>query len=139
MGRTYLFECGKCGYRAQVAGGADRGWHVAVQTVHCLECRELHDAVTELKVPHLSATNLARWKLKAHRLDAVTAPATPPTFRAALNRVVTGAGKRFSWVRYPAACPVSSSHRIREWHQPGKCPRCGVFLDGNAIPFKLWD
>lgn len=141
MGRTYLFECAKCGYRAQVAGGAERGLLVAVQTVYCLDCRELHDAVTELKVPHLAAANLARWKLKSNSapLDAATAPAAPPTFPAALNRLVIGGGKRFSWVRYPAVCPVSPRHRVREWNQPGKCPKCGVFLEGNAIPFKVWD
>lgn len=141
MGRTYLFECAKCGYRAKVAGGAERGLQVAVQTVLCLECRELHDAVVELKVPHLSAANLARWKLKGNpnTLDAVTAPAAPPTFPAALNRLVIGSGKRFCWVRYQAVCPMSPWHRVREWRQPDKCPRCGVFLDGNAIPFKVWD
>jgi hypothetical protein len=141
MGRTYLFECAKCGYRAQVAGGAERGLLVAVQTIQCLECRELHDAVTEIKVPHLSAANLARWKLKFNSipLDTVIAPAVPPSFPAALNRLVIGSGKRFCWVRYKAVCPVSPRHRIREWNQPGKCPKCGVFLEGNAIPFKVWD
>ena len=44
-------ECTRCGYRATVAGGAAQGPHLAVQTIHCLDCRELHDAVTELKVP----------------------------------------------------------------------------------------
>jgi len=92
MGRTYLFECAKCGYRAKVAGGADRGFHLAVQTIQCLECRELHDAVTELKVPDLSASSLERWKLKSIQLDTVTAPAAPPTFPAALNRLVIGGG-----------------------------------------------
>ncbi len=139
MGRTYLFECARCGYRAEVAGGAERGFHLAVQTIQCLACRELLDAVTELKVPATSAANFARWKLGPSQLDAVTAPATPPTFPAALNRLVLAGERRFCWVRFKAACPVSPFHRVREWQQPGRCPRCGIFLEGTAVPFKLWD
>jgi len=45
MGRTYLFECPKCGYRAKVSGGSDCGTRFGVQTVMCLDCKELHDAV----------------------------------------------------------------------------------------------
>ena len=63
MGRTYRFEYAKCGCRAEVAGGAERGFQLAVQTIQCLACRELIDAITELKVPATSAANVARWKL----------------------------------------------------------------------------
>ena len=45
MGRTYSFECPKCEYRVQVAGGADEGAHFAVQTIACADCRELYDVV----------------------------------------------------------------------------------------------
>jgi hypothetical protein len=139
MGRTYLFECSKCGYRAKVAGGAVRGVHFAVQTIQCLDCKQLYDAVTELKVPIPTNAALDRWKLKTNRLDSVKAPARPPTFQAALNRLPPGGAKRFRWLRFKAACPASPRHRIREWHQPGKCPKCGIFLDANAIPFRVWD
>lgn len=81
MGRTYLFECAKCGYRTQVAGGAERGYHVAVQTIQCLECRELRDAVTELKVPNNSMANLSHWKLKPGLSDDGHERGAPPAFR----------------------------------------------------------
>jgi hypothetical protein len=139
MGRTYLFECSKCGYCARVSGGADRGVHFAVQTILCNECKELHDAVTELKVPVPANAALDRWKLKTSRLDSVKAPDRPPTFLTALNRLPPAGAKRFRWLRFKAACPVSPRHRIREWQQPGKCPKCGVFLEGNALPFRIWD
>jgi hypothetical protein len=84
MGRTYLFECAKCGYRAAVAGGAAQGPHLAVQTIHCLDCRELHDAVTELKVP-ATAASLARWKLKPTPFDPGPSDEKPPAFAAALG------------------------------------------------------
>jgi hypothetical protein len=139
MGRTYLFECARCGYRAHVAGGTDRGFHLAVQTIQCLECRELHDAVTELKVPVTPAAQLARWQIKFSRLDAVPAPPVPPRFPAVLNRLLFATGRHFRWVRYPAACPVSPRHRVQHWQHPGKCPKCGLFLEGNALPYRLWD
>lgn len=138
MGQTYLFECAKCGYRARVAGGMEQGRHLAVRTIHCLDCRELVDAVTELKVPTTCAATHKRWKLKPTVLEP-DADAQPPTFAAALNLLVVGSGKSFRWVRFKAACPVSARHRIRVWTQPGKCPRCGVFLDGSGTPFMAWD
>ena len=139
MGRTYLFECSKCGYCARVSGGADRGVHFAVQTILCNECKELHDAVTGLKVPVPANAALQRWKLKTSRLDSVRAPARPPTFEAALNRLPPSGAKRFRWLRFKAACPASPRHRVREWHQPGKCPKCGAFLEVNGVPFRIWE
>jgi len=139
MGRTYLFECAKCGYRSQVAGGAERGYHVAVQTIQCLECRELRDVVTELKVPDTAAANLGRWKFESKRSEAGFEDGAPPSFPAALSRLVMGGGKHFRWVRYKPVCPVSTWHQTRVWKQPGKCPKCGVFLEGSGIPFKVWD
>lgn len=138
MGRTYLFECTMCGYRVTVAGGAAEGAHLVAQTIHCLDCRELHDAVTELKVPATPA-NLARWKLKPTPFDTGPSDQKPPSFDAALNQLMIGSGKRFRWVKFKLVCPVSVRHRIRPWQQPGKCPKCGVFLEGGGTPFKVWD
>lgn len=137
MGRTYLFECSRCGYRAKVSGGADRGFHFAVQTIVCGECKELYDAVTDLKV---SATSrLARWKLKSSRLDSGKAFSSPPTFQHVLNRLALPALKRFRWLHFKPVCPVASQHRVSEWQQPGKCPKCGYFMECNAMPFRRWD
>jgi hypothetical protein len=121
MGRTYLFECSKCGYRARVSGGADRGRHVAVQTILCADCKELYDAVIEFKPSRPSEKN----------------PKIVPKFAALLNRLPPRGVRH--WVKLKAACPLSPRHRIRLWKQPDKCPKCGVFLDPSAIPFRLWD
>ena len=51
MGRSYWFECVKCGYRAKVSGRADRGLNFFVQTILCRDCRELYDAITRVKIP----------------------------------------------------------------------------------------
>jgi hypothetical protein len=136
MGRTYLFECTKCGYRAKVSGSEDSGVQFGVKTILCRDCKELYDAVTALKVPLASPLN--RWKLKSSRLDAVVAPIKPPRFHAVLNRLPP-MGRKFRWMRFKPACPVTPTHRIEEWKQPGKCPRCGILLEANAMPFRRWD
>jgi ribosomal protein S27AE len=137
MGRLYLFECEKCGYRVKVAGGAAEGLEFAVQTVLCHQCRELHDVVTSLKVPWPPAAGdaSAGAKLKVKAKPAKAAPA----FDAVVNRLPLTGRMRTRWRDFKPACPVSASHRIREWNQPDKCPRCGVFLERSAIPFRQWD
>ena len=137
MGRTYLFECSKCGYRAKVSGGADEGLHFAVQTISCTDCKELYDAVTDMKVPVTSP--VARWKLKASRLDVPKIPTMPPKFIAMLNRLPPTGAKRYLWLHFKAMCPEAAHHRVKAWKQPDKCPRCGYFLEANALPFRRWD
>ena len=51
MGRSYWFECARCGYRAKVSGREDRGRTFFVQTEFCRDCRELYDAVSRALVP----------------------------------------------------------------------------------------
>lgn len=122
MGRTYLFECSKCGYRVRVAGGAAEGEHFAVQTIVCVDCRALHDAVTRCKA----------WS----RLRGNSAP-TPPKITAMLTRLPPRGAR--PWLKFKPACPVLPWHRIRLWKQPDKCPKCGNFLESNATPFRIWD
>lgn len=142
MGRTYIFECPKCGYRAKVSGGADRGFHFAVQTVSCFQCKQLHDAVTEFKIavaPPL-AEPLSRKRLKSlAAARARRAPAPPPTFLAALNRLPPAGAKHFRWLKFNAACPLAPLHRVRDWNHPDRCPQCGVLMEQNALPFRIWD
>ena len=122
MGRTYLFECSKCGYRVCVAGGADEGEHFAVQTIACADCKALHDAVTRFKDSPRFREN---------------PPKTAPKFVAVLNRLPPRGARQ--WLKFKPVCPVSPLHRIRIWKQPDKCPKCGIFLEQNAIPFRIWD
>ena len=142
MGRTYLFECPKCSYQAKVSGGADRGFHFAVQTILCCECKELYDAVTELKtalarpaVLTAGAAPLRRESPAGVRKKVMR----PPTFQSALNRLLLTGAKQFRWLNFEAACPISPRHRFQKWNRPGKCPKCGLFLEQSAIPFRIWD
>lgn len=131
MGRTYLFECPKCSYRARVAGRAERGIHFAVQTILCHECRELYDAVIALQV--LKSPGLTNALAQRKSLPS------PPTFQTALNRLPPPANRALRWKHFKPACPVFAGHRIREWQAPDKCPKCGCHLERNALPFRLWD
>ncbi|MFZ0827133.1 MAG: hypothetical protein WAO02_06895 [Verrucomicrobiia bacterium] len=122
MGRTYLFECSKCGYHARVAGGVAEGEHFAVQTIACSDCRVLYDAVT-------------RFKPSPRQMEKP--PPAAPTFAVLLNRLPPRGARQ--WQKFKPVCPVLSWHRIRIWKQPDKCPQCGNFMEPNAIPFRIWD
>ena len=141
MGRTYIFECSKCGYRGRVSGGADRGFHFAVQTILCRECRQLHDVVVEFRVavPPPLRESLVRKRLKSARESAARKRARPPTFAEALNRLPPSGAKPFRWMQFKPVCPAFPHHRVREWNQPDRCPQCGVVMEQNALPFRVWD
>jgi hypothetical protein len=133
MGRTYLFECEKCGYKAKVAGGATEGAEFTVQTILCYQCRELIDAVLTLKVPWPPAVGDAT---VGANIKGKTKAVAPP-FAAVVDRLPLAGRTR--WQRFKLACPVAANHRVRVWNLPDKCPRCGVFLERGAIPFRQWE
>jgi hypothetical protein len=140
MGRSYWFECPKCGYRAKVSGRADQGLSFVVQTILCCDCRELYDAVTRLKVPSelgglgtFGGWRMARWPKTRPRIT------TPPAFQAVLNRLLPKGVKRLKWLPFEIQCPVSAFHRVRSWNDPDRCPKCGVYLEKGALPYRLWD
>ena len=140
MGRSYWFECPKCGYRAKVSGRADRGLWFFVQTILCRDCRELYDAVVRLRVPD----ELGGWgnfgRLRKERLSrALPGMTTPPSFQAVLNRLPSIGVKRFKWLAYNPQCPVSAIHRVRSWNDPDRCPKCGVYLEKGALPYRQWE
>ncbi len=138
MGRSYHFECGKCGYRAKVSGRADRGINFHVQTILCRDCKELYDAIIRLRAPDERRKG---WRWGTHRLRLLShprAPKMPPKFEIVLNRLPVLLGDT-RWVQYPLQCPVSPVHRVQSWNDPDKCPRCGIFLDKNAVPYRIWE
>ncbi len=144
MGRSYYFECSRCGYRAKVAGRADRGLQFFVQTIVCSDCRELYDAVTRLKVPdefpgRSNGLRLNPVGFGPGRTFGSRAVNGPPTFQAALNRLHYTGIKRFKWVHFKLHCPVSATHRVESWNDPGKCPKCAMYLDKNALPYRIWE
>lgn len=132
MGRIYIFECPLCQYRAKVSGGADSGLHCEIQTVVCRDCRELFDVFTRVR----------------RRADAVETVKFPAFFRPEIPPVILAGGSANSkraqprllvWRSFKPACPVEPKHFVESWNNPGRCPRCGSFLEKNGLPFRLWD
>jgi hypothetical protein len=142
MGRSYWFECSRCGYRAQVSGGADDGFNLRVQTIACRECKQLFDAVTWLKVPNENLTGSGLVPLSRRRLKPLIAAQRfkrPPSFEAALNRLLYTGARRFRWLRFKLECPVGKGHKVQSWNEPGRCPRCGLPIDRHGLPYRIWE
>jgi hypothetical protein len=137
MGRSYLFECPKCGYRARVSGGADRGLAFFVQTILCRDCKRLYDAVTRLATAEEAGWGPGR-DLPRPALGRRVASG-PPAFESVANRLPVSGGESFRWVEFKIRCPVSANHRVRSWKDPDKCPGCGAFLERSGLPFRIWE
>jgi len=140
MGRSYSFECGRCGYTARVSGGPDRGVNLHVQTISCRDCHALYDAVIRMRVPDEQWPRLLRGGLSFQlRPIGQGREPGPPTFAAALNRLQYRGAPRYRWVSFRLQCPVSALHRVDPWNDPDKCPQCAGFMEKTVLPFRLWE
>ena len=63
----------------------------------------------------------------------------PPSFRAAMGRLSYTGFTRFKWLDFKLECPVSPRHWVQSWSDPGKCPKCGIFLEKSVVPCRIWD
>ena len=133
MGRSYLFECPKCCYKTEVSGGADNGLDFSVQTAACRDCRVVFDSVVRLRIPD-NGFRLDFQRMGLRKTDAEA----PPSFESVLNHLPL-LGMKFKWTQFRIRCPVSLAHRVNPWNEPGKCPRCGTFMEKNALPFRFWE
>lgn len=142
MGRSYWFECVKCGYRAKVSGREDRGLNCFVQTIVCRDCRELYDAVTRIRVVQRKRAEGAGKPTGARQMKFLAeewAPDRPPVFQSVVNRLLLMGSGRSEWVHFRLRCPVSTLHRVESWNDPAKCPKCGLPLEKNVLPYRIWD
>jgi len=128
VGKTYHFECPVCQYRAKLSGGADNGLHCEVQTMICRDCRELFDVFTRLRRREGFEETI--------KFPAFFRPEIPPVILRENNG---GKPCPLVWKKFTPACPVSAKHFVETWNDPGRCPRCGNFLEKNGLPFRLWD
>jgi len=139
MGKSYWFECSRCDYRARVSGGSDRGLDFFVQTILCQDCRQLYDAVTRIRWSDPGGAEnrlLNHWR-SLNRTSKL--PRQAPTFQGALTRLRVNSVSKSRWLQFSLRCPESSSHRFQPWNHPDKCPRCGLILDKNVLPYRIWD
>jgi len=126
MGKTYLFECGLCHYQVKVSGGTAAGVDCDIQTVVCRDCRELFDVFTRVR----------RQSSPVGKFRALHPEIPPAALKGSPAR-----GK--PWEESELACPMERDrhhkHRVEEWKDPGRCPRCGSYLEKNGLPFRVWD
>jgi hypothetical protein len=98
-----------------------------VQTVVCRDCRELYDVFT---------------RVRRRETDEARPVKFPGFFRPEIPPVILrggAAGRRLVWQKFKPACPVNAKHFVELWKDPGRCPRCGNFMEKNGLPFRLWD
>lgn len=132
MGKTYLFECPQCQYRATLSGGADGGLHCEVQTILCRACRQLYDvltrerrradAVQRVRFPGFQRPDIPPAVLGASSVNPTAAPLAP-----------------LVWQETKLNCPVNPEHEVEAWRDPGRCPRCGNYMERNGFPYRAWD
>jgi len=122
MGKTYLFECGLCHYRVKISGGVDAGLDCDVQTVVCRDCKELFDAFTRVR---RQSSPVGKFR-EAY-------PEIPPAALAG------SPARERDWQKPALACPLNPKHVVEAWKDPGRCPRCGNFLEKSGMPFRAWD
>lgn len=125
MGRVYAFVCPHCQYHANVSGGEEEGYHCTTQTIVCLDCKALHDVTVRVRVAETPAP-------KPSKLLAAKETHLPPM-------LLFGRPPRTKWLKLPPRCPVFAGHQVKSWTTPGKCPRCGIYLERSALPFRVWD
>ncbi len=134
MGARILLNVRNVGYKATVSGGADTGFEFSVQTTACRDCRSLFDAAVRLRLP-VPEFRIPREHQRARFRKTQE---TTPTFEVAVSRLPPS-GRGLKWVTIKIECPVSPLHRVNAWYAPGKYPRCGNFMENNALPFRYWD
>lgn len=108
MGEAYDFRCTRCGYRAP---SMVSGYSCGMFShVHAVLCRDCQA--------------LHRAILPGHPADL------PLDEGQNLSELAIA--------RYGLTCPVSPSHRVEPWAQPGPWPRCGETIAGEE-PILMWD
>ena len=130
MGRTYVFQCSRCGYQAKVSGGLEQGFHCVTKTIVCADCKALQDVPVKMRVAEGAPAPHNGTKKSAGLL-----PEQPDPTKILLF----GEPPRTKWVSVRPGCPVAAHHRVEVWTAPGKCPRCGNFVERTVLPFRIWD
>ncbi len=138
MGRTYLFDCARCGYQAKVSGGVDDGFRRIVQTIECRDCKELHDVPIRIRATE-TEVRASRGKWGAKPFTAIAGGSEPSLFSALTDRMLIAGLTEAKWSILKPVCPKSNRHRVRPWNSPGRCPRCGTYLERTLMPYRIWD
>ena len=138
MGKTYIFDCPRCGYRAKVSGGVDDGFGRIIQTIECCDCRQLHDVPIRVRATD-AEVRAQKNTLGKKPFTTIAGGGDPTLFSVMADKMLIAGLTQTKWSVLKPVCPVSRLHRTRPWKEPGKCPRCGVFLERTLLPYRIWD
>jgi hypothetical protein len=131
VGKTFHFECPQCHYRAKISGGPAQGLHCGVQTIICRDCRELFDVFTRMRRP-ADRKDLPRF-------PTFYRPEIPPVILQPSSFQPPRTTTPLVWQDFQLTCPAQPKHFVEAWNDPGRCPRCGNYLEKNGFAFRLWD
>jgi hypothetical protein len=132
VGKTYHFECPLCQYGAKISGGADAGLNCEIQTISCRDCRQLYDVF--IKVRRRPGA------MEKVKFPGFFRPEIPPVvLRESTSRPSKELPAKMIWQKFDLMCPVDAKHFVTAWKDPGRCPRCGCFMDKAGFPFRSWD
>ena len=132
VGKTYQFECPLCQYQTKISGGADGGLHCEIQTVSCRDCRQLYDVYIKVR-RRAGATEKVKF-------PGFFRPEIPPVvLRESTSRPSVAPPAKLVWQKFAPMCPVEAQHFVEPWKDPGRCPRCGCFMEKGSFPFRSWD
>lgn len=108
--------------------------HCEVQTIKCRDCRELYDVPTRLRRREPENEIISGKFLKILR------PELPPSvLRNGSFHQLNSPVAPLVWQEFKLACPLRANHFVEPWNDPGRCPRCGNFMEKNGWPFRLWE
>lgn len=143
MGRTFQYLCPHCQYQARISGGADSGMNCNVQTILCRECHALYDVFTRLrKRKDEAAVAAAQRTQRLMQTEIIIPPILlieKTVYEFSEEPRPRKPVRATYWETFKPACPNSPTHRIDLWNDPGRCPRCGNFMERNGFPYRLWD
>lgn len=132
VGKTYQFECPLCQYQARVSGGPDNGLHCEIQTVTCRDCRQLYDVYLRVRRRAGAAERI--------KFPGFFRPEIPPVvLRESTSRPNVTPLPKLVWQKFTPLCPIEALHKVEPWKDPGRCPRCGCYLDKAGFPYRVWD
>ena len=75
-----------------------------------------------------------------HDLFARLRPEIPPVvLRNGSFHTLNTPVRPLVWQEFKLACPANAKHFVEAWQDPGRCPRCGNFMEKSGWPFRVWE
>jgi len=132
IGKIDTGYCGPCGRLFECVRQTGTYYQSTAWPPLCRECRQLYDVYLKVR---RRAGAMAKVKF-----PGFFRPEIPPVvLRESTSRPATGQTPKLVWQKFTPMCPVDAKHKVEVWKEPGRCPRCGCFMEKGGFPFRSWD